>query len=109
MKNILLGLGRVLAFLIIFFFLIILISKLVLEFPNLDGSILVYCLLLCGALIIIVMPEISEIKIFGFGIKKEDIRYPKIIIKKDALKSNALPSPEEPGKKDNKSKKVKDN
>jgi hypothetical protein len=99
MKTYLLVCGKIIIFLIIIFLLIILISKLVLDFPKIDSSIIIYCLLLCGGAIIIVVPEISEIKFFGFGIKKEDIDFPKIAIAK--TKSNAYMPPKE----DNKNKK----
>lgn len=76
MKNILIGLGKIIIFISGLFLLIILMSKLILDFPNIDKTLTFYCILIGLGLIIIVMPEIKKLNIFNSGIEFQDQTLP---------------------------------
>ncbi len=72
MKNILIGVGKIAIFIMGLSVLVILIRKLLIDFPNIDAVILMYFCIIGSGLIILVMPEIKKLFLFGSGVEFKD-------------------------------------
>lgn len=88
--NLLFSIGKIITFVLLTIVVIILIGKLISDFPTINDVLLVYCLLLFGVMLLIIIPEIMEIKFLGFGITKNDIDHPKIKVKSEDIESDAI-------------------